>query len=416
MNQIELLAPAGDLEKLKMAIIYGADAVYVGGEAYGLRAQAKNFSMEQMEEGVKFAHSHGKKVYVTLNIIAHNVDFIGLDEYIRELDRINVDAVIVADPGVMLKVKENAPNMEIHLSTQANCTNYVTAKFWYDQGVKRVVTARELSVNEISDFRNQIPEDMDIESFVHGAMCISYSGRCLLSNYMTHRDANRGACAQACRWKYHLVEEKRPNEYYPVYENERGTFIFNSKDLCMIGYVKELAEAGIKSFKIEGRMKSAYYVATVVRAYRMAIDAYYNNPENYSFDPLWMDEIKKASYRDFTTGFYFKKPDEEDQLYTSSSYIRGYDFLGLVLDYDAETQMATVEQRNKFVVGDCVEVFGPNKLHEESTIEQIWNSKGKEVEAAPHAQEIVKVKISGNIKQYDMLRISREDSYDDTNQ
>lgn len=409
MKKIELLAPAGSLEKLKMAIRYGADAVYIGGRAFGLRAQAKNFSKEEMIEGVNFAHKYGKKVFVTLNIIAHNDNFSGLKEYVGELEEIGVDAVIVADPGVMCEVQQASPNMEIHLSTQANCTNYNTANFWYKNGVQRVVTAREMSLKEIKELSQNTAEDLEIESFVHGAMCISYSGRCLLSNFMTGRDANRGACAQACRWKYHLMEEKRPGEYYPVYEDESGTFIFNSKDLCMIEHLPQLIDAGITSFKIEGRMKSAYYVATIIRAYRMAIDAYYADPENYKFDTAWLDEIKKASYRDFTTGFYFGKPGSDGQLYANSSYIRNYDFLGLVLDFDAENKIATIEQRNKFVVGEVVEVFGPNEKHHEMTIEKIWNSKGVEVESAPHAQEIVKVKVDVELKKWFMLRKEREE-------
>ncbi|MCT4661973.1 MAG: U32 family peptidase [Tissierellales bacterium] len=409
MNKIELLAPAGSLEKLKMAIRYGADAVYIGGRAFGLRAQAKNFSKEEMQEGVDFAHEYGKKVFVTLNIIAHNDNFSGLKEYVLELEEIGVDAVIVADPGVMCEVQAAAPDMEIHLSTQANCTNYNTANFWHKNGVQRVVTAREMSLREIKELSENTPDDLEIESFVHGAMCISYSGRCLLSNFMTGRDANRGACAQACRWKYHLMEEKRPGEYYPVYEDETGTFIFNSKDLCMIEHIPELIEAGITSFKIEGRMKSAYYVATIIRAYRMAIDSYYENPEDYKFDPKWLEEIKKASYRDFTTGFYFGKPGSDGQLYANSSYIRNYDFLGLVLDFDSVSKIATIEQRNKFVVGEKVEVFGPSEKHHEMTIEKIWNSKGVEVESAPHAQEIVKVKVDVELKKWFMLRKEREE-------
>lgn len=409
MNKIELLAPAGSLEKLKMAIRYGADAVYIGGRAFGLRAQAKNFSKEEMQEGVDFAHEYGKKVFVTLNIIAHNDNFSGLKEYVLELAEIGVDAVIVADPGVMCEVQAAAPDMEIHLSTQANCTNYNTANFWHKNGVQRVVTAREMSLREIKELSENTPDDLEIESFVHGAMCISYSGRCLLSNFMTGRDANRGACAQACRWKYHLMEEKRPGEYYPVYEDETGTFIFNSKDLCMIEHIPELIEAGITSFKIEGRMKSAYYVATIIRAYRMAIDEYYEDRENYKFDPKWLEEIKKASYRDFTTGFYFGKPGSDGQLYANSSYIRNYDFLGLVLDFDSANKIATIEQRNKFVVGEKVEVFGPSEQHHEMTIEKIWNSKGLEVESAPHAQEIVKVKVDVELKKWFMLRKEREE-------
>ncbi|MTI71213.1 MAG: U32 family peptidase [Firmicutes bacterium] len=406
---IELLAPAGNLEKLKMAIIYGADAVYIGGEKFGLRAQAKNFSLDQMKEALEFAHKRDKRIYVTLNVIAHNEDLKGLAEYVEKLDEMGVDAVIVADPGVLNIVKEVAPNMEIHLSTQANTTNYNTAKFWYDNGVKRTVLARELSLEEIKEVRKNIPKDMEIEAFIHGAMCISYSGRCLLSNYMTGRDANRGECAQACRWKYHLVEEQRPNEYYPVIEDEKGTFIFNSKDLCMIKHIPKLVDAGISSFKIEGRMKSSYYVATIVRSYRILIDKYLEDPDNYVYNDLWLDEIKKASYRDFTTGFYFGKPTEEDQLYTSSTYIRNFSFIGLVLDYDEESKIATVEQRNRFFVGDKVEFFGPNKKHFTQRIEKMWNDKGEEIEVAPHPQQKIKIKIKQAVKPWDIMRMARED-------
>lgn len=409
MNRPELLAPAGDLEKLKMAIIYGADAVFLGGEAFGLRASSKNFTIEQIKEGLEFAHFRGKKVYVTLNIIPHNEDLSGLPEYVKVLDEIGVDAVIVSDPGVVLVVKENAPNMEIHISTQANTTNYLSANFWYNMGVKRIVLARELSLNEISEIIAKIPPELEIETFIHGAMCISYSGRCLLSNYMAHRDANRGECAQSCRWKYNLVEEKRPGEYYPIYEDDQGTFIMNSKDLSMIEYIPELIESGIKSFKIEGRMKSPYYVATVVRAYKMVMDEYFKDPKNYKFNEKWLEEIKKASHRDHTTGFYFGKPTENEQLYTSSSYIRTYDFLGVVLDYNNDTGIATVEQRNRIFAGDEVEVFGPNKEYFNQVIEKMWDKDNNEIEVAPHAQQIIKIKMDKPVEAWDIIRKPREE-------
>lgn len=304
-EQIEILAPAGDLEKLKLAIIYGADAVYLGGDRFGLRAAAKNFSIEQIKEGVEFAHSRGKKLYVTVNMIPHNEDFDGLEDYLRDLQQAGVDALIASDPGVIMKIKEAVPGMEIHLSTQANNTNYMSARFWHAQGIKRVVVARELSVGEIAEIRANIPADMEIEAFVHGAMCISYSGRCLISNYMTGKDANKGECKHPCRWKYALMEETRPGEYYPIYEDERGTFFFNSKDLCLIEHIPELVEAGIKSFKIEGRMKSAYYVATIVRAYRMAIDEYIKDPKGWQFKSEWLEELEKVSHRGFTKGYQY---------------------------------------------------------------------------------------------------------------
>ena len=404
MNKVELLAPAGDLEKLKMAIMYGADAVYLGGEFFGLRASAKNFTEEELKEGIEFAHSRGKKVYVTVNIIPHNSDFEGLDEYLKMLESINVDAVIVSDPGVLCVVKEVVPNMEVHLSTQANNTNYMSAKFWYKQGVNRIVMARELSFKEIKEIRDSIPEDMEIEAFVHGAMCISYSGRCLISNYMTGRDANRGACAHPCRWEYSLVEEKRPGEYYPVYEDERGTFFFNSKDLCLIEYIPDIVDSGIKSLKIEGRMKTSYYVASIVRAYRMAIDEYYEKKSAWKFNELWLQEIKKASHREFTTGFSFEKPKSNEQHYGSSSYVRDYDFVGLVKSYDHTTQLATVEQRNRMFKGEEIEIIGPYSETVKTTIEQMWNEAGEEIEVAPHPRQIIKMKLNMPVSEYCILR------------
>lgn len=409
MKKPELLAPAGDLEKLKMAIIYGADAVYLAGERFGLRTASKNFSIEEIEEGVNFAHSRGKKVYVTMNIVPHNEDLIGIEDYVKKLYDIKVDAVIVSDPGIFSIIRRTVPDMPIHLSTQASVTNYETIMFWYNHGIKRIVLARELSFKEIEEIIKRIPEDMEIETFVHGAMCISYSGRCLLSNYMVGRDANRGDCAHPCRWKYHLVEEKRPGEYFPVFEDDKGTFILNSKDLCMIEHIPQLVNAGIRSFKIEGRVKSAYYVATVVRSYRMAIDEYFKDPHNYSFKKEWMDEIKKASHRDFTTGFYFGKPTEEDQVYGSSSYIRGYDFVGLVLDYDEKTGLATIEQRNRMFIGDEIEVFGPNKVHFTQRIENMWDEEGNEIDVAPHPQQIIKIKMDRPVEAWDILRKAREE-------
>lgn len=409
MKKIELLAPAGDLEKLKMAILYGADAVYLGGEAFGLRKASKNFSIDQIEEGVKFAHEKGKKVYITLNIVPHNDDLKGLEEYVTSLSNINVDAVIVSDPGMFMIIKRTLPNMEIHISTQASVTNYETIMFWYNLGARRIVLARELSFKEIQEITSKIPEDLDIEAFVHGAMCMSYSGRCLMSNYMTGRDANMGDCAQPCRYKYAVVEEKRPGEYFPVEEHEEGTFIFNSKDLCMIESIPDLIKSGIFSFKIEGRVKSSYYVATVIRAYRLAIDEYYNDPENYVYKDKWLDEIKKVSHRDFTTGFYFDKPTQEAQVYTTSSYIRGYDFVGMVLDYDKSTKIATIEQRNRLFIGDEIEVFGPGKEHFTQKIENMWNEENTEIDVAPHAQQIIKIKMDEEVERFHLIRKERED-------
>ncbi|HHV38179.1 MAG TPA: U32 family peptidase [Tepidimicrobium sp.] len=407
MNTPELLAPAGDLEKLKMALHYGADAVYLGGEQFGLRKTSKNFTLEEMKEGVDFAHERNKKVYVTMNIVPHDEDLEGLEDYVKDLYDMNVDGVIVSDPGIYSIVNRTVPKLPIHISTQASITNYETIMFWYELGIRRIVLARELSLEEIRSIINRIPEDLEIETFVHGAMCISYSGRCLLSNYMAGRDANRGECAHPCRWKYNLVEEKRPGEYYPVYEDEKGTFIFNSKDLCMIEHMPELIKAGINSFKIEGRVKSSYYVATVIRSYRMAIDEYLKNPEGYVFNPLWLDEIKKASHRDFTTGFYFDRPTGKDQVYTTSSYIRNYDYVGLVLDYDEETKMATVEQRNRMFMGDEIEVFGPDKEHYTQIIDKMWDEDGNEIDVAPHPQQTVRIKMDRRVQRWDILRRCR---------
>lgn len=400
----ELLAPAGDSEKLKVAILYGADAVYIGGEHFGLRAKAKNFTIDEMKEGINFAHSHNSKVYVTANIIAHNEDFNGMGEYFKTLEQIGADAILVADPGVFQVAKEYVPNMQIHLSTQANNTNYKSANFWYSLGIKRIVVARELSLEEIKQISQNINDDMEIEAFIHGAMCISYSGRCLLSNYMTNRDANRGECSHPCRWKYYLVEEKRPNEYMPVIENERGTYIYNSKDLCMINHIPDLIDAGIKSFKLEGRMKTAFYVGTVVKAYREAIDDYYNNPEIYKTKlDYYIQEVSKASHREYTTGFYYGKPSGNEQIYTNNSYIRTCEFIGTVLDYDSETKIATIEQRNKFSVGEQIEIMQP-KGYFKYTIENIEDENGNKIEAAPHPKQIVKMKIDSTVNKFDMLR------------
>lgn len=405
-KKIELLAPAGDYEKLVIAVLYGADAVYIGGEEYGLRAKAKNFDLETMKKGIEFAHSHGVKVYVTANIYAHNDDFYGMAEYFKNVYEIGADALLISDLGVFSVAKEAVPDMEIHVSTQANNTNYMSAKMWYSLGAKRVVAARELSLKEIKELRENIPSDMEIETFVHGAMCISYSGRCLLSNYLTGRDANHGECAHPCRWKYYLVEETRPGEYMPVNENERGTYIYNSKDLCMIDHIPELVEAGVQSMKIEGRMKTPFYVGTVVKAYREAIDAYLRSPEEYKKNKqYYIDEVSKASHRDFTTGFYFGKPGGNEQVYTNNSYIRDYDFVGMVEeDYDENTGCALIMQRNKFEVGDELEILPAKGPAQKIKITEMWNEDGVPVDSAPHPKQILKVKLPVSVKKYDMLR------------
>lgn len=405
MNNIELLAPAGDLEKLKIAFLYGADAVYIGGQSYGLRAKAKNFTDEQMLEGINFAHELDKKVYVTANIFAHNEDFEKMEEYFTNLEKIGIDGIIVSDLGVFNCVKECVPNMEVHISTQANNTNYRSIKMWETLGADRVVLARELSFDEIKGIHEKVP-NITLESFVHGAMCISYSGRCLLSNYMTNRDSNRGECSQPCRWKYNLVEEKRPNEYMPVYEDERGTYIFNSKDLCMINYLDEFIESGVTSLKIEGRMKTSFYVATVVKTYREAIDDFLESKEKYlSKKDYYMEEIKKCSYRDFTTGFYNNKTTSDDQVYTNNSYIRDYEFVGLVEGY--ENGYALVEQRNKFNVGDEIEVIRHNGDDFSFIVTEIINSEEEIVNSAPHPQEKLKIKIPFEVEKMDIFRYKK---------
>ena len=404
----ELLIPASSLEVLKTAVMFGADAVYIGGEAFGLRAKAKNFSMEEMKEGIEFAHAHDVKVYVTANILAHNDDLEGVREYFEELREIKPDALIIADPGVFEIAKEVCPEIERHISTQANNTNYATYNFWYRQGASRVVSARELSLKEIKEIRERIPEDLEIETFVHGAMCISYSGRCLLSNYFTGRDANQGACTHPCRWKYAVVEEKRPGEYLPVYENERGTYIFNSKDLCMIEHIPELIDAGIDSFKIEGRMKTALYVATVARTYRKAIDDYQKDPELYKKNmPCYLDQISNCTYRQFTTGFFFGKPDHETQIYDNNTYIREYTYLGIV--GAVENGLARIEQRNKFSVGETIEIMKPDGSNVEAKVLRILNEDGEEQESAPHSKQVLHVELSETPAQYDLLRRQEED-------
>ena len=404
MRKTELLIPAGSLDVLKTAVIYGADAVYLGGEAFGLRAKAKNFTNEEIMEGIKFAHDHGVKVYITANILAHNDDLAGVEEYFEELKTIRPDALIISDPGVFTIAKRVLPDMEIHISTQANNTNYGTYLFWHELGAKRVVSARELSLKEIKEIREHIPEDMEIESFIHGAMCISYSGRCLLSNFFTGRDANQGACTHPCRWKYSVVEETRPGEYMPVYENERGTYIFNSKDLCMIEHVPEMIDAGIDSFKIEGRMKTALYVATVARTYRKAIDDYLENPEKYKANMEWYkEEIGKCTYREFTTGFYFGKPTSETQIYDSNTYVKNYIYLGTAEERDARG-FAKIEQKNKFSVGETIEIMKPDGRNISALVRGIYTEEGECQESAPHPKQVLYIDLDGEVEQYDILR------------
>ncbi|MDD2362030.1 MAG: U32 family peptidase [Oscillospiraceae bacterium] len=401
MKKPELLAPAGNPEKLKAAINFGADAVYLGGSKLNLRAFADNFSWDELKEGIKFVHAKGKKVYVTVNIFPHNEDLVGLEDYLSELKEIGADAILAADPGIITTAKEVVPDMEIHLSTQANCINYKAALFWHSMGIKRLVMAREMSLKELIELRSELPDTCEIEAFVHGSMCISYSGRCLLSNYMTGRDANRGECAQPCRYKYHLVEEKRPGEYYEITQDDNGTYIMNSKDLCMIEYIPQLIDAGIDSFKIEGRMKSSFYVASVVKAYREAIDRYTQNPADYEFDPKWMEYLVKPSHRPFTTGFYFG--EEIKQHYQSSSYIRDYNIIGVVRSYDKDSKTAVIEQRNKVFNGDSVEILtqkGDNKVIK---LNDMRNKDGAQIDSAPNAQMIFTIQCDIELKSGDIV-------------
>lgn len=421
----ELLIPASSLEVLRTAVTFGADAVYIGGEAFGLRAKARNFSMEEMAEGIAFAHERGKKVYVTANILAHNDDLKGAEAYFRELRHMEPDApdaLIISDPGMFMIAREVWPEAEIHISTQANNTNYQTYRFWWEQGAKRVVSARELSLSEIREIREHIPEEMEIESFVHGAMCISYSGRCLLSNFFTGRDANQGSCTHPCRWKYSLVEETRPGEYLPVYENERGTYIFNSGDLCMIEHIPELLEAGIDSFKIEGRMKTALYVAAAARTYRRAIDDCWESEERYRSNLEWyQQEIGQCTHRKFTTGFYFGKPGAEEQIYDASTYVNESVYLGIVEEIKklgelwpgkdvpaGNPALARISQRNKFCVGDAIELMKPDGSNRPATVEAMFTEAGESVDSAPHAGQRLYLQLSESPARYDILRMKNE--------
>ena len=398
MKRPELLVPASSLEVLKVAVIYGADAVYIGGEAFGLRAKAKNFSKEDMREGIAFAHAHGVKVYVTVNILAHNRDLEGVREYLQELKEIGPDALIIADPGIFMYAKEICPEIERHISTQANNTNYLIYDFWRKQGATRVVAARELSLKEIKTIREHIPADMEIEAFMHGAMCISYSGRCLLSSYFTGRDANQGACTHPCRWKYAVVEEKRPGEYLPVEEDDRGTYIFNSKDLCMIEHISDMIDAGINSFKVEGRMKTALYVAVVTRTYREAIDDYYTSKELYeSKMEHYREEIAACTFRQFTTGFYYGKPNEETQIYDCNTYVKNRVYLGTVEEVTAAGELV-IHQKNKFCVGDAIEVMAFDGENVDVEVLAIHDEHGTEMESAPHPKQLLCVKVSNSEK------------------
>lgn len=406
MKKVELLAPAGSLEKLKVAIDFGADAVYVGGPRLNLRVFADNFDYEELREGVEYAHERNAKVYLVLNAIPRNFDMNGLGEYVKKCESLGVDGVIAADPGVISIIKKNT-QLEIHLSTQANAMNYETAKFWYDYGLKRIILARELKLKEIEEFRKHLPEDCEIEVFVHGAMCMAYSGRCLISNYMTSRDSNKGACSQACRYKYYLVEEKRPNEYFPVYEDDSGTYIMNSKDLCMIEHIDDVIKSGVSSVKIEGRMKSVFYVAMVVKMYREAIDAYYADPENFKVDPKWKRNLEKISHRRYSTGFFYGNNGE--QSYESSTYVREYDIIGIVREYDHQTKTATIEQRNRVFNGDTVEIIRPKTENFEVKLTNMKNEKGENIEKANHAQMIFTANVDVELKPNDFIIMKKNE-------
>lgn len=402
MKKPELLAPAGNMEKLKMALLYGADAVYLGGKAFGLRAFGGNFTNEELQEAVDFAHKLGKKIYVTVNIFPHNSDIAKLPAYLTFLNEIKVDAILVADLGVFTLAKEYAPDVELHISTQANNTNWAAVNAWGELGASRVVLAREMSLEEIKEIREKC--SVELEMFVHGAMCISYSGRCLMSNYLTGRDANRGSCAQPCRWNYALVEEKRPGQYFPVLEDERGTYIFNSKDMCLLPYLPDVIVSGVDSLKIEGRMKSVHYAASVVKAYREAIDSYFAAPEQFEVKKEWVEELDKVSHRAYTTGFYYGRPTEKDQIYGTSSYTQTSDFVGLVLDYDEKTGFATVEQRNNMKVGQEIEIFQPHLAGYRQILQEMYNDEGEAIQVAPHPQQIVKIRMDRPVEPYGILR------------
>lgn len=403
MQKMELLAPAGNMDKLKMALLYGADAVYLGGKSFGLRAFSDNFSMEEMEEAVRYAHGLGKKVHVTVNIFPHNADLNGLPEYLTSLRDIHVDAVLIADPGIFSLARQIVPDLPIHISTQANVTNWASAKFWHDAGAKRVVMAREVSLKDVKAIHDKVP--VELEGFVHGAMCISYSGRCLLSNYFTeNRDSNRGQCVQCCRFKYNVVEEKRPGQYFPVMEDERGTYIFNSKDLCLLPYLPDLYDAGLCSLKIEGRMKSVHYVATVVKVYRQALDAYERDPEHFRVLPEWVEELEKISHRPYTRGFSVSRPTEADQVYSHSSNTQTHEFIGLVRSYDAERKLAWIEQRNHFKVGQTVEFLQPKGRLVRCAVSRILDEDGQDLDAARHAQQVVAVPVNEPLEAYSMMR------------
>ncbi|WP_310552099.1 peptidase U32 family protein [Paenibacillus glufosinatiresistens] len=417
LDKPELLAPAGNLEKLKFAVHYGADAVYIGGQKYGLRSNADNFSFEEMREGVEFAKKYGAKVFVATNIYAHNEDIAGIEEYLRQLYEAGIAAVIVADPAIVEVALRAVPGLEVHLSTQQSTLNWQAVSFWKEEGLPRVVLGRETSLEEIAEIKNHV--DIEIEAFIHGAMCSSYSGRCVLSNHFTDRDSNRGGCCQSCRWKYDLFEEARPEGEWvseedqsartpqPLFVAEDNPFTMGSKDLCMLEQIPDLIEVGIDSFKIEGRMKSIHYVATVVNAYRKAIDAYMADPENYVMKPEWMQELNKAANRPLNTGFFYDTPDHEDHIYEPEEKAAPYDFAGLVLEYDPESGTALIQQRNHFKPGQEIEFFGPDLEPFRQTVGELTDEEGNPLDAARHPLQKIRMKVDRPVAYFDMMRKKR---------
>ncbi len=411
MKKPELLIPAGSPEVLKIAVMFGADAVYIGGEAFGLRAMADNFSVAELREGIDFAHAHGVRVYITVNIFAHNEDLHEIHSYLEELSGMDPDALIISDPGVFAIARDVCPQIDIHISTQANNTNYGSFLFWHGLGAKRVVAARELSLEELKEIRAKIPDDLEMEVFIHGAMCVSYSGRCLLSSYFTGRDANRGECTHPCRWKYAVCEETRPGQYLPLCEDERGTYVFNSADLCMIEYIPELFDAGIDSFKVEGRMKNALYVACVTRTYRRAIDDYVRDPSRFRANMDWyLTQIRACTYRRFSTGFFFGRPDESAQIYDSSTYAKDYTYLGIVGEQNGDGYYR-IEQKNKFSVGETIEIMKPNGDNIKVRVNSIRSEEGEEMDSAPHPKQILFIDTGCEMDRFDVLRRREEEQY-----
>lgn len=399
----EVLAPAGNLEKLKTAIAYGADAVYMAGKQFGLRTFSDNFTHEEMREGVEYAHARGVKCYCTVNVMAHEADISLIDDEIRFLSEVGMDALIISDAGIFRKVRRIAPNMEIHISTQASVTNSEGCMFWYEQGAKRVVLARELTLDEIRKIRSAVPADLELECFVHGAMCVSYSGRCLLSSYFTGRSANSGSCAQPCRWGYHLVEEKRPEDQFPIVEDERGTYVLSSKDICMISHIPELIAAGISSFKIEGRIKGAFYAASVTKAYREAVDLYMQSPDAYREDERWLTMLNRTVHREFATGFYFDKPMENAQIFPEKTYHRPAFVVGVVTGYDAQKGCAIVSQRNKIFQGDTLHVLMPEGYCEPIVATELWDEEMNPIDSTPHSEMVYYLKVDRELPAYTFL-------------